>query len=286
MARTIGTPTPATQLPPKSTDTHMHVYDVTYPSQPGGPPLPADAPDVSDYRRVQRWLGLARAVLVQANAYQLDHSYFLKALASLGDQARGVASISPETTEAELSAFHEQGVRGSRIMELPGGAVGMKDALNVNARIAPLDWSMILQFDGSEMVERRSTLERLQGNYVIDHFGRFLKPVTVDDPSFQALLKLIDRGNCYVKLAGGYETSRQGPPAYGDVAELGRALIRHAPERVIWGSNWPHVSLAPDDTPNDAQLLDVVASWIPDGKTRQSIFVDNPARLYGFDTSA
>lgn len=281
MTRKISGTAPVTTLPKGSIDSHMHVYGEQFPGQPGGPPPPADQAGVDMYLQVQKWLGLERVVVVQANAHQADNSCILDALSRLGNRARGVAVVTPQTSEKELYDLDRQGVRGSRIMEL-GGPVRMQDLLEVNAKTAALGWHNIVQFDGRDMLSYKSDLEKLQGDYVIDHTGKFLEPVAVDDPAFKALLELIDRGNCYVKLAGCYETSKSGPPHYEDLAAMSKALINHAPDRIIWGSNWPHVSLPPEQSPDDAELLDLFCSWIPDHATMKKIFVQNPSKLYGF----
>jgi D-galactarolactone isomerase len=184
--------------------------------------------------------------------------------------------------EATLAELTERGVRGARIMHLPGGAVGMGDLLAIHARTRPFGWSPIVQFDGRAIADYLAILEALEGDYVIDHAGKFLEPVGVEAPEFQALLKLIDHGNCYVKISACYETSKVGPPHYADVGALSKALIAHAPERMLYASNWPHVSKPIDDQPDDRLLLDLLADWAPDEAVRQMIFVDNPARLYGF----
>ncbi len=282
MSRKITGLSPSIQLPAGSIDSHMHVYDEQLASQPGGPPLPSDFADVAMYRELQQWLGLERVVVVQANAYQSDNRCILAALKEFGGIARGVAVVKPDAEESLLEDLHRQGVRGARVMEL-GGPVGVADLLAVNARVAPLGWHCIVQFDGRQMVERQPVLEQIDNDYIIDHTGKYLTPVSCNDPAFKALLELIDKGNCYIKLAGCYETSLDGAPDYQDLAAMSRALIAHAPERVIWGSNWPHVSLPPEKSPDDGALLDRVCSWIPDAKTLQQIFVDNPERLYGFD---
>ncbi|UTW10428.1 amidohydrolase family protein [Marinobacterium rhizophilum] len=269
-------------LPAGSTDCHAHVFAPAVPPAASMGALMAAAADLSAYRRMQRRLGLERAVLVQPNAYRADNSCLLQALEPLGSQARGVAVVGPGVSDAELVRLHKGGVRAARIMQFPGGAVGMQELLAVNARIRALGWSCIVQFEGREMALWRRTLERVQGDYVIDHLGKFGQPLTPDCAAFRALLGLVDRGNCYVKIAACYETSLAGYPDYQDVAALARALIAHAPQRIIWGTNWPHLSRPRDEAPDDAELLDTVWRWMPDAQIRQQILVDNPARLYGF----
>ncbi|TYL48952.1 amidohydrolase family protein [Marinomonas sp. IMCC 4694] len=280
MPRTLTGPSPLITLPAGSVDTHIHVYDAKHAGMPGGPAIPVDAANLTDYRHVQAWLGLEKVVITQPNAYQTNNTCLLEALDELGDIGRGVAVVTTDIDDATLQAWHDRGVRGARIMELTLGAVRLKDLLAVNAKIRPLDWTCIVQFNGRDIVDHSPLLEQIQGDYVIDHHAKFLPPVTPDSKEFDQLLRLIDKGNCYYKIAACYESSATGGPDYDDIAAMSKRLIDHAPERIIWGSNWPHVSGSPTEAPNDVALLNTITSWMPDEKTRQMIFVDNPNRLY------
>ena len=281
-ARKLSGEPPRLQLPAGATDTHMHIYDDRFPGREGGPPKPPLPASVDDYRQLQAWLGLQRVVFVQGAAYQFDNACLLDALENFDGAARAIAVVRPGVDEATLEDLTRRGVRGARIMHLPGGAVGLGDLMAIEARVRPFGWHVIVQFNGRDMLERRPMLEALQGDYIIDHAGKFIPPVSTDDPAFIALLKLIDRGNCYVKISACYETSQVGAPTYEDVGKLSRALVAHAPERMLYASNWPHVSMPIDRQPDDRLLLDLMADWAPDAALRQKIFVDNPARLYGF----
>ncbi len=279
--RPLAGTAPRLMTPAGATDCHIHFYDSRYPGQPGGPP-PADDASVADYGIVQQRLGLERVVVVQPNAYQTDNRCLLDALQALGATARGVAAVTPQTSDDELARMTALGVRGARIMNLPGGAVGLDRMLAVHERVRPFGWHLIVQFDGRDFLEHEALLRKIEGPFVIDHTGKFLEPVAPTHPSFTALLRAVDRGNCYVKLAGCYETSRRGAPGFEDVGALARALVDHAPERLLWASNWPHVGVPRSAYPDDAQLLDVLLDWAPDAALRQRILVDNPAVLYGF----
>jgi len=281
-SRKLSGEPPRLKLPRGATDTHMHIYDDRFAGREGGPPKPPLPASLDDYKKLQSWLGLERVVFVQGAAYQFDNACLLDALERFEGEARGIAVVGPEVDEVTLEDLTARGVRGARIMHLPGGAVGMGDLLAIDARTRPFGWKPIVQFDGRDIADYVPMLEALPGDYVIDHAGKFLKPVAIDSPEFKTLLKLIDRGNCYVKISACYETSKDGPPDYADVGELSKALIRHAPERMLYATNWPHVSKPIDDQPDDRGLLDLMLDWAPDEKVRQLIFVDNPARLYGF----
>jgi D-galactarolactone isomerase len=282
MNRPLSGPKPKLVAPPGACDTHIHFYSKKYPGHPAGPPPAADA-SVADYRRLQAWLGLQRVVVVQANAYGDDNRCTMQAVAALGaDRARAVVVVRPDVADAELEALTKAGACGVRIMCLPGGHLKWDVMDAVIARVKPFGWHPIVQFDGREFPEREAQLRRIAGDYVIDHTGKFLEPVPVDHAAFRTLLRLIERGNCYVKLSAAYETSKRGPPGYADVGALAKALVKAAPERMLWASNWPHVSTTPATYPDDASLLDLLLEWAPDEGVRRKVLVDNPARLYKF----
>ncbi len=272
---------PALKVPPGAVDTHIHFFDGQYPGATGGPP-PLDDCTPDDYRRVQKRLGVEKLVIVQSNAYQFDNRASLDALQDFGTDARAVLCLRGDESEETLSAWHDLGVRGARIMDLPGGASPLSEALRIAAKIAPLGWHVITQFDGRGLDDHKNILRQIEHDYVIDHTGKYLEPVAPDHPIFLDLLRLVDKGNCYVKLSAFYETSKSGPPFYDDVGQLAKTLIAHAPERIIWATNWPHVGRTPANYPDDANQLDCLAQWTDDETVIRQILVDNPNRLYGF----
>jgi D-galactarolactone isomerase len=259
----------------------MHVYDAAVPSAPGGPALPGHFP-VEAYRAMRQRLGLARVVVVQPNAYQDDNRVTLDAIRALGPGAKGVGVVKPGVSEAEIERLTLGGIVAQRIFDLPNGAVPLAQMHEVMARVHPFGWFANIQLDGRELPAHAARIARLPGRFVIDHTGKYLEPVAPDHPAFAALLRLLDTGRCWVKLSAPYETSKTGAPGYKDVGRLARALVRHAPERMLWASNWPHPSAPPDAVPDDADLLDLLLDWAPDEATRRRILTDNPAELYGF----
>jgi D-galactarolactone isomerase len=272
---------PVLKAPAGTIDTHIHFYDSRYNPLPGTP-LPPDA-SVADYRQVMGWLGVSRAVVVQPNAYGDDNRLTLDGVAALGaDIARAVVVVKPGVAEAELDRLTKAGACGARIMALHGGTVGLDQMDAVAAQVHPFGWYMNVQLNGRDLPGHEAQLARLPGTFVIDHCGKFIDPVTPDDPAFHALLRLLDTGHCYVKISAPYETSKTGGPAYADVAVLAKALIRAAPDRMLWASNWPHAQAAKFGYPNDAGLLDLLLDWAPDETAIRKMLVDNPARLYGF----
>ena len=272
---------PKLAVPPDATDTHMHVYRAEAPSAPGGPALPGDFPE-ERYREMQQRLGLSRVIVVQPNAYQSDNSVTLAAIRVLGPGARGVGVVKPGVSDAEIDRLTKGGIVAQRIFQLPWGAVGFDHMHEVMSQVHAFGWHADIQLDGRELPQREETILKLPGKFVIDHIGKYLEPVTTEQEAFRSLLGLLDTGRCWVKLSAAYETSKTGAPLYEDVSRLARALVRHAPERMLWASNWPHPSAPKDNVPDDADLLDLLLAWAPDDATRKKILVGNPAALYGF----
>jgi D-galactarolactone isomerase len=281
MERPLTGRAPKLKTPPGTVDTHMHFFTEKHKGQPGGPPPPAPA-TVAHYRQFRDWLGIEKTVIIQPNAYQFDNACLLECLEELGEDARGIVSIRADISDAELERMHALGVRGVRIMHLPGGAATFEIMEEVVARVRPLGWHPIVQFNGCDILDHMPLLERIEGTWILDHTAKFLDPVSPESKEFAAVLKLVDRGNCYVKLSAPYETSKTGAPDYADVGRLARRLVEQAPERCLWASNWPHVGVTPDRYPDDVDLLDVLLDWAPDEAQRNAILADNPAKLYGF----
>jgi len=281
MERRITGPKPRLKMPAGAVDTQMHLYLDGFPARPGGPLLPRGRAGPAEYRSVMDWLGIERVVVTQGNAHQFDNGNLVAALAALGPIARGVAVVTGETDDAELQRLHDAGVRGARIMDLPGGAVGLSQLAEVDARVRALDWVLAVQFDGSNILDHLPKLEAIRGRFILDHHGKFFCGVTPEDPRVNAVRRLIDRGNCWFKLAGCYESSRSGPPDYADIGAVARAIVAHAPERVIWGTNWPHNQATSEaDYPDDAALLDLLLDWAPSEADRRRILVTNPSGLF------
>lgn len=271
---------PRLKAPAGTCDTHMHIYDRRYPKAPTALMEPPDAL-VADYTKVRERLGIERTIFVQPTTYGTDHRCVLEAMAAIGSSARGVATVDASVTDAELDRLTRLGMRGARFHMLPGGALPWDMLETVAARVATFGWHIQLQLDGRDLPEREAMLKRLPGILVIDHVGKFLEPVPTDHPGFQILVGLVENGRTYVKLSAPYEVSKVGPPHYDDVGALAKALVRAAPDRMLWGTNWPHPS-AGTNKPDDTLLLDMLFNWVPDEATRRKVLADNPARLYGF----
>lgn len=272
---------PKLAVPAGATDTHIHVYHAEAPPAAGGPALPGDFRE-DQYREMRERLGLSRVIVVQPNAYQDDNRVTLEAIRAFGPGAKGVGVVKPGVSDAEIERLTKGGIVAQRIFQLPWGAVGFDHMHNVMPLVHPFGWHANVQLDGRELPQWEDTIKRLPGKFVIDHIGKFLEPVTPKQKAFKSLLRLLDTGRCWVKLSAPYETSKTGAPKYEDVGRLAKALVKHAPERMLWASNWPHPSASKDNLPDDADLLDLLLDWAPNEATRTRILVDNPAGLYNF----
>jgi len=268
-----------THMPAGACDAHMHFYLGRFPAAEGALIHPPDA-WIEDYRALQARLGLERVIVVQPTTYGRDNACQLEAMAAFGKNARGVMVVDDRVTDAALEDLTARGVCGVRFHMLPGGALPWELLEVVAPRVHAHGWHVQLQLNGRELEDRLDRLKALPGGLVVDHVGRFMDPVPTDDPAFRALLALLDTGRCWVKLSAPYESSTAGPPDYADVTPLARALAAHAPERMLWASNWPH----PGQTapPDEALMLGLLDRWVDDPETRRRILVDNPAALYGF----
>ena len=280
-----GTP-PRTRLPAGTIDTQMHMYLDGYPALPGGPGLPLEPlPSPDMYRQLMRWLGIDRVVITQGNAHQADNSCLVACLSEMGEVARGVAVITPETSAAEVDSLARAGVVGARLMDLPGGAIGLEALEVIDERCMEAGWMMAIQFDGSALPQLEERLSRIRSRWVLDHHGKIFSGAT--QAHVDCLKRLVDRGNLWFKFAGCYESSRTGGPLYEDIAAVAREIAAHAPERIVWGSNWPHnLAKTTAEYPDDAKLTDTVLGWLADEDARQKALVDNPQQLFGFASQA
>ena len=236
---------------------------------------------LEDYIRVRDALGFSRAVIIQTPHYGTDNRSMLASIAALGQKnARGIAITDPNVSEATLAELDAAGVRGLRFgIEL---ARGMRpEHLEAMAsRIAPLGWHIQYRSTEVDLPVLAARLGRLTVDVVIDHIGSIPPRLGLDHPSFIALRRLVDKGRCWVKLSGYYQLSETGAPHYKDYRTLAQTLVAAAPERMLWGTNWPHpkVNFMPDNT----ELLETLFEWVDDDSTRRQILCKNPACLYGF----
>jgi len=274
---------PRLKAPAGTCDTAMHFYNDRYPSAPTALFTPLNA-WIDDYVRMRERVGIERTIVVQPTVYGFDNRCTMDAVAALGSsRARAIVVVDTNVTDAELDRLTQGGACGVRFQMFPGGVLPWEIVETMAARIQPFGWHIQLQMDGRLLPEREALIRRIPGKLVIDHTGKFLEPVPVDHPAFRILLDLVGNGRTWVKLAAPYETSKIGGPLYSDVGALAKALVKAAPERMLWASNWPHPAQPPRvPMPDEADLLDLLLDWAPDDKTRRRILVDNPASVYGF----
>ena len=273
-------------VPAGACDTHVHVF---------GPPHRFAYASVRNYTppavpvehlmNMMDIVGLDRAVVVQPSAHGTDNAVTLNALSVGGGRFRGVIKVSGAETDAELERMHESGVRGVRYTFVAAlrGKVDLALADRMGLRIAPMGWNTVLHMDRAFLTECHDWLDAQTMATVIDHFGRVEIGEGTAQPAFQALLRIMEKDNFWVKISGADRHSAAGFP-WHDMLPFAHALIEAAPDRVIWGTDWPHSNIMrPGRTPNDGDLLDLMTAYAPDAAMRRKILVDNPARLYQFD---
>jgi len=278
-----GTTRPRTRAPRNACDSHIHIYDTSFPMK--SPELRAVAnASVNEYRLLQARNGTSRVVIVQPAAYGTDNAVTLDAIAELGQEnARGVAVVHPTVTDTELVAMNKGGIRGIRFSQHePRTAVTTAEMIEPLAvRVHRLGWHVQLHLRGDQIVEMAGLIARLPATLVFDHMGRMPQPEGLRHPAFDIVRRFLDSGRAWVKLSGPYLDTQEGAPRYADVTPVARALAGHAPERCVWGSDWPHPT-EPNVKPDDAALFDLLQEWSPDETVRHRILVANPAALYGF----
>ena len=275
-----GTEAPRLVAPSYACDSHMHIYDPGHFPMVPSPRVPPTEAAVPQYRLLQRRIGTTRVVVVTPRNYATDNRVTLDAIRQLGPNARGVAVLHPTVTNAELKQLHEAGVRGVRFsLNDPATAVVSLDMVEpLSKRAADLGWHVQFNVEGQQIVEWADLLRRLPSSIVFDHMGHPPLPAGIAHPSHGVIRGLIDRGRTWVKLSGAYSNTQVGPP-YPDATAIARAFVAAAPERMVWGSDWPHPTEAVGRKPDDAQLFDLLTDWAPNDTTRHRILVENPATL-------
>ncbi|AIO34956.1 amidohydrolase family protein [Burkholderia cenocepacia] len=274
---------PCVTLPPNACDSHFHIFGpaTRYPYSPDRIYTPPDCL-LEDYLALQQSLGVARCVLVQPSVYGSDNSVLLNALQSLGNAGRGVVVLSGAESASELRDMDAVGVRGVRInlvdIKSPSSTLPIDALLRVQDRISPLGWHLELLAHVDKYPDLDEVLGALEVPIVFGHMGYLTRGVSPDNPGMAAMLRLLQSGRAWAKITGPYRIGVEGPP-YDTAAEVARTLAKQCMERLVWGSDWPHVMVS-DPMPHDADLLNAVADWIPEQDRQQALFSSNPARLY------
>jgi len=277
---------PRLALPAGSVDTHVHVFEKRYPLSPGRGYNPPES-TLADLRHLHATLGIERVVFTQPSVYGIDNSAILDAMAALNaekpNRARAVVALSINITEKALEALNAAGVRGVRLnTDNKGGMpIAIDEIPELAARIRPLGWHLEFLFPGKDILELMPAFTALKVPMSIAHFAYQPATAGVGAPGFQALLQLARRGNTWIKISGANRVSKGDLPPYDDVKPMAHALIAAAPERILWGTDWPHPNKYVVN-PNDGDLVDAFGDWVTDAAMRRRILVDNPAAFYRF----
>lgn len=277
---------PSWSLPPGSIDTHVHVFYDKYPRSPGRGYDPPES-TLDDLVHLHTTLGIDRVVFTQPSIYGTDNSAILDAMAALNaatpDRARAVIACDLSISDAELADLDGRGARGVRLnTDNRGGMpISLQEIPELSRRIGPLGWHLEFLFPGADLVNLLPVFRSLTVPMTIGHFAYQQAAAGIDAPGFRALLELVEVGNTWVKISGANRVSATDLPPYDDVEPMARALIDAAPDRILWGTDWPHPNKY-EVNPNDGDLADALGRWVPDPALRQRILVDTPAELYRF----
>ncbi|MEJ2480131.1 MAG: amidohydrolase family protein [Acidihalobacter sp.] len=269
--------------PPGAVDAHCHVFgpgDV-FPYSPERKYTPCDAPKERLFA-LRDFLGFERNVIVQASCHGRDNRALVDALQTAGDNARGVAVVAADIGLDELRAMHEGGVRAVRFnfVKRLVDATPREVFLDIAERIATLGWHIVVYFEAQDLEELTPFLKQLPTTIVVDHMGRPDIAKGVEHPDFQRFVQLLDENeNIWTKVSCPERLSVSGPPQYDDVAPFSRSLVERFPDRVLWGTDWPHPNMK-SHMPDDGALVDFIPKIAPDAASQQRLLVDNPLRLY------
>ena len=279
----IGTNKPKLKAPPGACDCHHHVYDAArFPPGPFGGAYQPNA-RLEEYRLLQQRIGTTRNVVVTPGPYIEDNRVTTDAIKRLGPNARGVVQLRPSVTDAQLKALTEAGIVGLRFSQAPPTkTTAFEDIDPMTKRVAAFGWHVQIYMPGDMIAKGEDLWNRLPTPMVFDHMGHLPQPAGANHPAFGVLRRLIDKGKTWVKLSGAYIDTKVGPPSYADTTKVAQAFVKAAPERMVWGSDWPHPGLGFDRKPDDALLFDLLSEWAPSEADRHRILVENPQSVYGF----
>jgi 2-pyrone-4,6-dicarboxylate lactonase len=276
---------PKYRPPAGACDSHCHIFGPgdRYPYAPNRTYTPPDAP-LEKFTALQAILGFERAVLVNASCHGTNNQVIVDAIAQSGGRYRGVANVDDSFTERDFETLHRDGFRGVRFnfVRHLGGMPDLDEFHRIVSRIKPFGWHVVLHFDAGDLVDFEDLLRKLPVPFVIDHMGRVPAKAGLAQEAFRRLLDLArNQAECWIKICGAERISNSGPP-FADAVPFARALIEAAPDRILWGTDWPHPNIA-KHMPNDGDLVDLIPLFAPDEATQRRILVANPQRLYGFD---
>ena len=270
-------------LPPGSVDAHCHVFGPgnVFPYAPERKYTPVDAPKEKLFA-LHDFLGFDRSVIVQATCHGADNRAMVDALVAAGDKARGVATIRPGVSKAELADMHEAGVRGVRFNFVRRLADPKPDEYyrGLVDLIAEFGWHIVIYFEAADLAERWDLFTSLPTVIVVDHMGRPDVKQPVDGPGFALFQRLMhEHENVWAKLSGAERLSVSGPPGYDDFVPFAALIAQAFPDRVIWGTDWPHPNMK-SHMPDEGDLVDLVPRIAPTEDLQRRLLVANPTRLY------
>ena len=277
---------PKLALPRGAVDTHVHVFAPRYKLSPDRGYNPPDS-TLGDLKHLHTTLGIERVVFTQPSVYGVDNSAILDAMAALNaeapNRARAVVAVTMDIGDDELAALDARGGRGVRLNTDNKGGMPIEITAipDLAARIAPFGWHIEFLFPGSDIIALMPTLAAVKVPISIAHFAYQPATAGVSAPGFKALIELLRRGNTWVKISGANRVSATDLPPYDDVKPMAQTLIEAAPDRIMWGTDWPHPNKYVVN-PNDGDLVDAFGDWVTDEEMRRRIMVDNPAGFYRF----
>lgn len=269
--------------PPLACDAHCHVFGPAhrFPFAEGRAYTPPDS-GIDQFEALQDRLGLSRAVFVQASCHGTDNTAMVDALDRGAGRYAGVAMIDESFSDVDIGKLHDAGVRATRFNFVAhlGGAPDMDTFWRIVDRVQPFGWHIELHFDSKDLEKSTDLFDRMPCPFIIDHMGRVATSEGVGQEPFQALLAMLEDERAWVKISGAERLTAEGAPPYDDVVPFARALIAAAPDRVLWGTDWPHPNVR--HMPDDGDLVDLLTSYSSDDATLERILVRNPERLYDF----
>jgi len=280
---------PRFRPPPGAVDAHCHVFgpEAVFPFAPERKYTPCDAPKEKLFE-LRDYLGFERNVIVQATCHGTDNRALVDALVHSNGMARGVVSVGRDVTDAELTAMHAAGVRGTRFnfVRRLVDFTPREVLVEIANRIAPLGWHVVVYFEAQDLPQLRDFFTALPTTVVVDHMGRPDVGKPVDGPEFEGFVKLMrEHPNIWSKVSCPERLSTSGPPDYDDVVPFAKRLVETFPDRVLWGTDWPHPNMK-THMPDDGKLVDFVPRIATTPELQKKLLVDNPMRLYWKDRRA
>lgn len=270
-------------VPPGAVDAHCHVFGPgeIFPYAPERKYTPCDAPKEKLWA-LRDHLGFDRNVIVQATCHGADNRALVDALENSNDKARGVATVRRDISDEELNALHRAGVRGVRFnfVKRLVDVLPQDTLTEIAARIKSLGWHIVIYFEAQELPELYEVFAGLPTTVVVDHMGRPDVSKPIDGPEFELFIKLMrENPHIWSKVSCPERLSQSGPPAYADVVPFARRIVETFPDRVLWGTDWPHPNMK-SHVPDDGHLVDYIPSIAPTEELQKKLLVDNPHRLY------